>query len=61
MLDGVGIIVAAALLAVKFFRKGNDTLAASFLAPGANPRRPPSRRHQGQPAQAESLMAICPS
>ncbi len=29
--DGVGIIVAAALLAVKFFRKGNDTLAASFL------------------------------
>jgi hypothetical protein len=31
MLDGVGIIVAAALLAVKFFRKGNDTLAASFL------------------------------
>jgi hypothetical protein len=31
MLDGVGIVVAAALLAVKFFRKGNDTLAASFL------------------------------
>ena len=31
MLDGVGIIVASALLAVKFFRKGNDTLAASFL------------------------------
>lgn len=31
MLDGVGIIVAAALLAVKFLRKGNDTLAASFL------------------------------
>jgi len=31
LLDGVGIIVAAALLAVKFFRKGNDTLAASFL------------------------------
>lgn len=30
-LDGVAIIVAAALLAVKFFRKGNDTLAASFL------------------------------
>jgi hypothetical protein len=32
MLDGVGIIVAIALLAVKFFRKGNDTLAASFFA-----------------------------
>jgi hypothetical protein len=31
LLDGVGIIVAAALLAVKFFRKGNDALAASFL------------------------------
>jgi hypothetical protein len=31
MLDGVGIIVATALLAVKFFRKGKDTLAASFL------------------------------
>jgi predicted tellurium resistance membrane protein TerC len=31
MLDGVGLIVAAALLAVKFFRRGNDTLAASFL------------------------------
>jgi hypothetical protein len=31
MLDGVGIIVATALLTVKFFRNGNDTLAASFL------------------------------
>jgi hypothetical protein len=31
MIDGVGIIVAAALLAVRFFRRGNDTLAASFL------------------------------
>jgi hypothetical protein len=31
MIDGVGIIVAAALLAMRFFRKGNDILAASFL------------------------------
>src|SRR3954470_11888642 len=31
MLDGVGIIVASALLTVKFFRKGNDGLAAGFL------------------------------
>lgn len=31
MLDGVGIIVASALLAVKFFRQGNDSLAAGFL------------------------------
>jgi hypothetical protein len=31
MIGGVGIIVAVALLAVRFFRKGNDTLAASFL------------------------------
>ncbi len=31
MVDGVGIIVATALLAVKFFRQGNDALAAGFL------------------------------
>jgi hypothetical protein len=31
MLDGVGIIVASALLTVKFLRKGNDGLAAGFL------------------------------
>jgi hypothetical protein len=31
LLDGVGIIVASALLTVKFFRKGNDGLAAGFL------------------------------
>lgn len=31
MLDGVGIIVACALLTVKFFRRGNDGLAAGFL------------------------------
>jgi hypothetical protein len=31
MLDGVGIIVACALLTVKFFREGNDGLAAGFL------------------------------
>ena len=29
--DGVGIVVAAALLAVRFFRQGDDLLAASFL------------------------------
>lgn len=31
MIDGVGIIVAVALLVVRFLRRGNDTLAASFL------------------------------
>ncbi|HTQ06779.1 MAG TPA: hypothetical protein VMI54_23140 [Polyangiaceae bacterium] len=31
MLDGVGIVVASALLAVKFFREGKDGLAAGFL------------------------------
>lgn len=31
MLDGAGIIVASALLTVKFFRKSNDGLAAGFL------------------------------
>ena len=30
-LDGVGLIVASALLTVYYFRKGYDTLAASFL------------------------------
>ena len=35
MLDGVGIVVAAALVAVKYLRKGNDGLAASFLVPSA--------------------------
>lgn len=30
-IDGVGIIVAAALLAVRFLRRGEDALSASFL------------------------------
>jgi hypothetical protein len=30
-IDGVGLIVAAALLALQFFRKGNDIVAAGFL------------------------------
>jgi hypothetical protein len=29
--DGVGLVVAAALLALKFFRTGNDVVAAGFL------------------------------
>ncbi len=31
LLDGVGIVVAVALLAVKYLRAGNDDLAAGFL------------------------------
>lgn len=31
LLDGVGIMVASALLTLKFLRKGNDGLAAGFL------------------------------
>ena len=30
-IDGVGLIVATALLTLKFFRKGNDVVAAGFL------------------------------
>ena len=30
-LDGVGLVVATALLTVKFLRQGNDCLAAGFL------------------------------
>jgi hypothetical protein len=30
-IDGVGVVVATALLAVKLFRKGNDIVAAGFL------------------------------
>ena len=30
-IDGVGLVVATALLAVKFFRSGNDVVAAGFL------------------------------
>ena len=30
-IDGVGLVVATALLALKFFRKGNDCVAAGFL------------------------------
>ena len=30
-IDGVGLIVATALLALHFFRKGNDIVAAGFL------------------------------
>jgi len=30
-IDGVGLIVATALLALKYFRKGNDVVAAGFL------------------------------
>ncbi len=30
-IDGVGLIVATALLALQFFRKGNDVVAAGFL------------------------------
>src|SRR6266446_8923493 len=30
-IDGVGLVVATALLAVKFFRSGNDFVAAGFL------------------------------
>jgi len=30
-IDGVGLVVAASLLALKFFRKGNDYVAAGFL------------------------------
>jgi hypothetical protein len=32
MIDGVGIVVATTLLAVKHFRLGNDVAAAGFLA-----------------------------
>jgi hypothetical protein len=30
-IDGIGLVVATALLAIKFFRTGNDFLAAGFL------------------------------
>ena len=30
-IDGVGLVVATALLALKFFRRGNDVVAAGFL------------------------------
>ena len=30
-IDGVGVVVATALLAIKLFRKGNDVVAAGFL------------------------------
>ncbi len=30
-IDAVGLVVATALLALKFFRKGNDVVAAGFL------------------------------
>jgi hypothetical protein len=30
-IDGAGLVMAAALLTVKYFRKGNDTVAAGFL------------------------------
>lgn len=30
-IDGVGLVMAAALLSLKFFRKGNDFVAAGFL------------------------------
>src|SRR6266851_9341882 len=30
-IDGVGLVVATSLLALKFFRKGNDVVAAGFL------------------------------
>jgi len=30
-IDGVGIVVATAILTLKFFRKGNDAVAAGFL------------------------------
>ncbi len=30
-IDGIGLVVATALLALKFFRKGNDFIAAGFL------------------------------
>jgi hypothetical protein len=30
-IDGVGLIVAASLLALRFFRQGNDLVAAGFL------------------------------
>ncbi len=30
-IDGVGLVVATALLALKLFRKGNDVVAAGFL------------------------------
>jgi len=30
-IDGVGLVVATALLALKFFRRGNDPVAAGFL------------------------------
>ena len=30
-IDGVGLVVAASLLALRFFRKGNDFVAAGFL------------------------------
>jgi hypothetical protein len=31
MIDGVGIVVASALLTIKHFRQGNDCVAAGFL------------------------------
>ncbi|HET9321211.1 MAG TPA: hypothetical protein VFO27_15595 [Bryobacteraceae bacterium] len=30
-IDGLGLVMANALLTVKFFRKGNDVVAAGFL------------------------------
>jgi hypothetical protein len=30
-IDGVGLVVATAILALKFFRRGSDTVAAGFL------------------------------
>src|SRR5713226_8856557 len=30
-IDGVGLVVATSLLALKFFRKGNDLVAAGFI------------------------------
>ena len=30
-IDGAGLVVATALLTLKFFRKGNDVVAAGFL------------------------------
>jgi hypothetical protein len=38
-IDGVGLIVATALLALQFFRKGNDVVAAGFLVFRNKPRR----------------------
>jgi hypothetical protein len=45
-LDSVGLIVATALLPLKYFRSGNDTVSAGFLIFTVGEAVPPSPRHR---------------